>query len=114
MDALDKIILSSYDKIVIKSLGIGSGNLSNSIQVIWGSPQELSVLKSPPFSRLSQWFFPGEVLQNEGKLLHISYLPETVDANDIAIWLAKELSNQGKTVQLLKWVAPDTFQSVEV
>jgi hypothetical protein len=113
MDDLDRLIINSHNKIIIESLGIGTGNGFNSIHVDWSLSQDNDLLKNPPFNRVVQWCMHKSLFDANRKL-RIDNIPETIDANEVALWLAKELKKEGKIVQLRVWVAPHTFKPVEI
>jgi hypothetical protein len=109
VDELDQIILRSANKIIVESLSVFSGHPScNNVRIIFSIPQELSIIDEEPFSRLTNWTIGNGFWDNNRKL-EITRIPETINADEIAHWLAK-----GKIVELKRWAAPSVFQNVEI
>ena len=109
LDKLDQIILNAAERITIKSKSV-TVNECNFITVEFGVRQEESALKSEPWSRLTQWMIMG--LYSNNQKLAIHSIPETIDANEVADWLAEELVKNGKVVLLMKLLANGSYETV--
>lgn len=111
MDELDLIVLRNTNKVIIESISVFAGNnCGNVIRVQFTTKQDSNLLQELPWSRLTQWMISKNVDTN----LRIDNIPDTLDADEIATWLAKELKAKGKTVILKKWIAPSTFNTVVI
>jgi hypothetical protein len=113
VDELDRIILESHNKIVIESLSFASGSKFNTVRIEWSVPQDDAVLAEHPMNRLTQWAIEKR-FHNPNRQFTLNLIPSTIDADEIALWLAKQFKAQGKQVQLSKWVAPMCFKKIEV
>ena len=73
--------------------------------------QDPTTLTQEPLSRLHQWMIGDGCWELFGyRSLRLDLIPESIDADEIASWLATELSNAGKNVLLKRWIAPCQFK----